>query len=949
VDNIENVNAVLREAANRLVFSENERLKIAIDEAIVLANDADIVFSKKDSGYEAVVEKRPGPGIPLYMAWLKTPDNGKKMRYKKSVKSMGDAKKLALAALKFMVTWEGNLPNGFVMENLDEGTWAIPDTTAKMKKLGGLLKKKLPVGDIADDGSEWAKGSAGDLLGPIWGDDSLFDALGNLYDAKGPKADAVPVIRKYLSALKRYLEKKKVKPEVIAVLDSFSEDMDDLDEARPSDADWKTAKKVAVDPASKAVYWNVGGIVWLVGGPGSNAQVNQGSLKEFLAAMKAGKYAARIKMVKKESTEYLDEGKNQAAEIGDFVMKKSTVTPADLVKKFGIEIHHAQQIVQAAVSAFGTGGKGINWYVKQIAKILKSKALKGKERDKAWYPESLDETKQKMVNAQKPEAVRYMESLGWSETEISRMLLGSGYSAEEAAKMMGKTVEPAAEPVMEESREPVPFQEMLKAELTESVSEAENRLRDIFQGKQYKGIIPDADIKTMLKSQAWIKVAGSEKNLQKAWKNMIDDDFIEKKGKNWVWTLGYTEAAKEEDEYSGADHLRRLGFRESDISGLLMEAGASKAESSSFQDVASKHQIKIAIKTLNMNKVGASVLGGPSHKEAVEILRKKARWSDKKIRAALEKAGHNATDIKDFMGEDLAGQEAKRLAIAPIKLGVIDRQESTILGDGLAELEDMGIGGSEITSLLENVGHHREAVNQLTETLDLTEELLWKKPGNWDEVIHGKNCRIRWNNGHVANKMWIEELPGKPVKRKVQYSLIQMPPWMSGSQSALVSPFILGNLLRDAKLSKSMDYNKAVDAMRGAIAKALDGVLKKPGGQEFIGKMKPENVVDSFFDGDTVSYLQLEPDDYSDMVAKAKDFSMDVTWNEFKAYSPGSDLQSHDPSYTLLASKSPTAARKLYKIVKADPKVLEKLSWDQVTKFLDKNKIGWDLHFSVWH
>ena len=115
----------------------------------------------------------------------------------------------------------GKKPVFWKKENLDditEGTWSIPDTVAKMKKLRDLLKKKFPVG------KEGADGSAGDILTSIWGNDSLFDALGNLYDAKGPNADARPVIRKYLPVLKRYLEKKKVKPDVIAILDAFTED-----------------------------------------------------------------------------------------------------------------------------------------------------------------------------------------------------------------------------------------------------------------------------------------------------------------------------------------------------------------------------------------------------------------------------------------------------------------------------------------------------------------------------------------------------------------------------------------------------------------------------------------------------------------------------------------------------------------------------------------------------
>jgi hypothetical protein len=71
------------------------------------------------------------------------------------------------------------------------------------------------------------------------------------------------------------------------------------------------------------------------------------------------------------------------------------------------------------------------------------------------------------------------------------------------------------------------------------------------------------------------------------------------------------------------------------------------------EGVAAGHQEKIAAKTLKLNKVGASMLGGPDHKEAVAILRRSG-WSDLKIRKTLEKAGHSESDIKSFM-EDRSG------------------------------------------------------------------------------------------------------------------------------------------------------------------------------------------------------------------------------------------------------------------------------------------------------
>ena len=67
--------------------------------------------------------------------------------------------------------------------------------------------------------------------------------------------------------------------------------------AKPSERDWNTAKKLAEDPATKGVFWDVKGTVWYQGGPGGKSIVNHGSVEEFLEKMKNGKYAARIKLL----------------------------------------------------------------------------------------------------------------------------------------------------------------------------------------------------------------------------------------------------------------------------------------------------------------------------------------------------------------------------------------------------------------------------------------------------------------------------------------------------------------------------------------------------------------------------------------------------------------------------------------------------------------------------
>jgi len=49
-----------------------------------------------------------------------------------------------------------------------------------------------------------------------------------------------------------------------------------------------------------------------------------------------------------------------------------------------------------------------------------------------------------------------------------------------------------------------------------------------------------------------------------------------------------------------------------------------------MQDVAKKHEIRIAIKTLRLSEIGAQILGGMNHEKARQVLRE-AGWSDQRI------------------------------------------------------------------------------------------------------------------------------------------------------------------------------------------------------------------------------------------------------------------------------------------------------------------------------
>jgi hypothetical protein len=73
-----------------------------------------------------------------------------------------------------------------------EGTWAVPDTPAKINRLKELLSKDLPVGPDATFAVE--------QLYDIVGDDDLFDDLSELAKSQ-PDADARPLVVKRLKEL----------------------------------------------------------------------------------------------------------------------------------------------------------------------------------------------------------------------------------------------------------------------------------------------------------------------------------------------------------------------------------------------------------------------------------------------------------------------------------------------------------------------------------------------------------------------------------------------------------------------------------------------------------------------------------------------------------------------------------------------------------------------------
>ena len=214
--------------------------------------------------------------------------------------------------------------------------------------------------------------------------------------------------------------------------------------------------------------------------------------------------------------------------------------------------------------------------------------------------------------------------------------------------------------------------------------------------------------------------------------------------------------------------------------------------------------------------------------------------------------------------------------------------------------------------------------------------------GEMKTLVSGPHVRIQWKD-HPENSLSIQELPTKPLKsrlRKAEFGMM----FLFNAQSHNRSLFLMSNLLMDAKLHAGMTYEASLTAMRGAIAMAVSETDK---GTDPMDKWERDLILRQPQES-LVFWQEVEPADYKPMTVSGKDFTIQSEWNKFKAYSPGSDLQLSDPYYHYFSEKSPGAARKLFKILKADPTILKNVSHSVLSDWLTKVGVGFDSHHSVW-
>jgi len=221
----------------------------------------------------------------------------------------------------------------------------------------------------------------------------------------------------------------------------------------------------------------------------------------------------------------------------------------------------------------------------------------------------------------------------------------------------------------------------------------------------------------------------------------------------------------------------------------------------------------------------------------------------------------------------------------------------------------------------------------------ILDEARGQRTPPFTEKLIGKDVRVRWGGiGWTRDGMWIEEMPGKPVKRKVRHTTVDTT-WFTNQH---LDRFLMSNLVMDAKLNKSMNYEQVLKAMKDAVEGAAKAYEGKPAGRitrpfEFdrYGGMG------GIFHEKTIGYLEVEPENFEPIKAKLKDdVTLTAHWNEFIAYSPSYRPEMMDRPH-FISSKSPGGARKLYKILKADPDALKTVGYTDMGRFLSKHKIAY--------
>lgn len=209
-------------------------------------------------------------------------------------------------------------------------------------------------------------------------------------------------------------------------------------------------------------------------------------------------------------------------------------------------------------------------------------------------------------------------------------------------------------------------------------------------------------------------------------------------------------------------------------------------------------------------------------------------------------------------------------------------------------------------------------------------------------LLEGDFVRIHKKRGQEAFR--VIELPVKG-KRRLRTLLV------SGFQDAFsVYPdlFLDGSgMIKEIGFRKSMSYDQTVqqifrilgkyDKEARAYADSIPGFHYAPL-HDFIR-----------FYNDEVHYLQVAPANTRPIKGLGADFSFHLKWDSFEIRQDATDdMNVHDPSYASYENASPAAARKLYKMVNADPTLLDRVRFHDLHDLFQRWGIKYKSSFSSW-
>jgi hypothetical protein len=191
---------------------------------------------------------------------------------------------------------------------------------------------------------------------------------------------------------------------------------------------------------------------------------------------------------------------------------------------------------------------------------------------------------------------------------------------------------------------------------------------------------------------------------------------------------------------------------------------------------------------------------------------------------------------------------------------------------------------------------------------------------------------------HPGNRIIITEFPGKPVKRKVRVYDMDTS-WQVQAYHHGGSAYLSSNVFRDMQFHNSMTYEQAKAALDKAVEKA-NGYAQadNPGAQVHFPTGHES----------TINFQEVEPKDYKPMDIKGKDFVLQAKWDSFTAYSPSSDFQQADPTYSVWSSKSSQGARTVFKALSWDPTALRNIPWSKFGDWCREAGVGIEMSHSVW-